>query len=201
MEVETSAGPKKSKGLLGAAAAKAASAAASAADAAGSAAGAAAGAAAGVAGKVPPSPTMSDAGQVKNLKKFMHLNGAHPPALLRSHPPASSVAPSAELRKLNQPPVCWIFLRCSVFASTEEADRLEHEQDQKNREMWFGILHPDTGVSIFYNQVHIFFLLYMLAFLPVRTAFQISPGTDEWAFWADLVIDIAIMFDIFLNFR
>jgi hypothetical protein len=41
----------------------------------------------------------------------------------------------------------------------------------------------------------------MLAFLPVRTAFQISPGTDEWAFWADLVIDIAIMFDIFLNFR
>jgi hypothetical protein len=95
----------------------------------------------------------------------------------------------------------WIFLRGTVFSSTEEADRLEHEQDQKNREMWFGILHPDTGVSIFYNQVHIFFLLYMLAFLPVRTAFQISPGTDEWAFWADLVIDIAIMFDIFLNFR
>ena len=75
------------------------------------------------------------------------------------------------------------------------------ERAKQQREKWCGILHPETGISIFYNQMHILFLLYMLAFLPVRTAFQITPQPDDWAFWADLFIDLAIVLDIVLNFR
>ena len=88
-----------------------------------------------------------------------------------------------------------------MFTSTEEADRLEMEREMRDREKWCGILHPDTGVSIFYNQMHICFLLYMLAFLPVRTAFQLTPTAADWSFWADLGIDLAIALDIVLNFR
>lgn len=75
------------------------------------------------------------------------------------------------------------------------------ERAKQQREKCCGVLHPETNVSIFYNQVHILFLLYMLAFLPVRTAFQITPTPDDWAFWVDLFIDLAIVLDIVLNFR
>lgn len=88
-----------------------------------------------------------------------------------------------------------------VFTSTAEANRLELEQDQQDREKCCGILHPETSVSIVYNQLQILCLLYMLAFLPVRTAFQITPSVDDWTFWVDLVIDSAIAIDIVLNFR
>ena len=92
------------------------------------------------------------------------------------------------------------FMDLKVFSSTEEANRLELERQRGEREKWCGILHPETGVSIFYNQMHIFLLIYTLVFLPVRTAFQITPTADDWAFWTDLGIDVAIVLDIVLNF-
>lgn len=88
-----------------------------------------------------------------------------------------------------------------VFSSTEEANRVELERQQEERNRCCGILHPETGISLFYNQMHIVFLLYLMAFLPVRTAFEITPQPDDWAFWADLFIDLAIAVDIVLNFR
>lgn len=89
----------------------------------------------------------------------------------------------------------------AVFTSTEEADRLEAEQAKLERVKWCGILHPETGTSIVYNQMHIIFLMYMMAVLPVRTAFQITPGVSDWDFWADVVVDTSIGIDIILNFR
>ena len=92
------------------------------------------------------------------------------------------------------------FMDLKVFSSTEEANRLELERQRGEREKWCGILHPETGVSTFYNQMHIIFLLYVMISLPVRTAFQITPTVDDWAFWVDLFIDAAIVLDIVLNF-
>jgi hypothetical protein len=59
-----------------------------------------------------------------------------------------------------------------VFTSTEEADRLELEEHERVRKKWCGLLHPETTVSICYNQLHMVGILYMLIMLPVRTAFD-----------------------------
>lgn len=59
-----------------------------------------------------------------------------------------------------------------VFTSTEEADRLELEEHERVRKKWCGLLHPETTVSICYNQLHMVGILYMLITLPVRTAFD-----------------------------
>ncbi len=49
--------------------------------------------------------------------------------------------------------------------------------------------------------MHVCFLLYMLAILPVRTAFGINPSPGSNEFIVDVVIDILIFIDIILNFR
>ena len=49
-------------------------------------------------------------------------------------------------------------LDIGVFASTEEADRLEEEQELRRRTEWCGLLHPETTASVLYNQTFIFFL-------------------------------------------
>ena len=49
--------------------------------------------------------------------------------------------------------------------------------------------------------MHVCFLLYMLAVLPVRTAFGMDPRPGSTEFAIDVVMDIIIFFDIILNFR
>ena len=49
--------------------------------------------------------------------------------------------------------------------------------------------------------MHVFFLLYMLVVLPVRTAFKIDPSPGTTEFLVDLVIDLIICVDICLNFK
>lgn len=49
--------------------------------------------------------------------------------------------------------------------------------------------------------MHVSFLLYMLAVLPVRTAFQIVPQPGTVGFTVDVCIDILIAIDIALNFK
>ena len=92
-------------------------------------------------------------------------------------------------------------LDLEVFSSTEEADRKEMEADLRNRRKWGGLLHPETTASVVYNQVHVVFLLYMAYVLPVRTAFMIDPPIGSAEFVLDVVIDLAICVDIFLNFH
>lgn len=82
-----------------------------------------------------------------------------------------------------------------IFASSEQADMLEAQTDQRNREKWGGILHPESTVSVVYNQMHVGFLLYMLAVLPVRTAFEIVPQPGDTEFTVDVVIDVLIFLD------
>eukprot|EP01044_Picomonas_judraskeda_P015276 COSAG03_NODE_2535_length_2664_cov_7.655750_1_plen_222_part_00 len=92
-------------------------------------------------------------------------------------------------------------LDIDVFASSEQADKLEAETEQRNREKWGGILHPETTMTVLYNQMHVGFLLYMLAMLPVRTAFNMVPKPGETVFFVDIAIDALIAFDILLNFN
>ena len=49
----------------------------------------------------------------------------------------------------------FIDLDLEVFHSTEEADRKEMEAELRNRRKWGGVLHPETTISIFYNQMHV----------------------------------------------
>ena len=86
------------------------------------------------------------------------------------------------------------------FKCTADADRLEREQELRDEQKWFGLLHPKTTNTAIYNQVHLFFLVYMLALLPVRAAFDITPSVDDVDFWLDIVMDLLICVDIFLNF-
>ena len=92
-------------------------------------------------------------------------------------------------------------LDIGVFASTEEADRLEEEQELRRRTEWCGLLHPETTASVLYNQTFIFFLCYLLVVMPVRTAFRIELDPGSLAFVIDLFIYVLFVGDIFLNFK
>ena len=64
---------------------------------------------------------------------------------------------------------------------------------------WFGLLHPRAPTRRLYDGVHIFILLYMAFTVPKRIAFSITP--DPWEVTVDLMMDAAIVCDIFLNFK
>lgn len=89
----------------------------------------------------------------------------------------------------------------TVFSSTEEADRAALEEHERLRKQCCGILHPETSVSIFYNQMHMCGIMYMLVMLPVRTSFDIVLNPSNTMFWVDVGIDCFIVADICLNFR
>jgi hypothetical protein len=93
------------------------------------------------------------------------------------------------------------FSDINFFNSTADADRQELLLDQEQRGHYFGLLHPDTGATTAYNQMHLILVLYLLAILPVRAAFGIVPRPDEFQFWADVFIDLTIVLDIMLNFK
>jgi hypothetical protein len=95
----------------------------------------------------------------------------------------------------------FIDLDLEIFSSTEEADRKEMEAELRHRRKWGGLLHPETTSSVVYNQMHVIFLLYMAYVLPIRTAFMIDPPVGSAEFVIDVVIDLAICVDIFLNFH
>lgn len=116
-----------------------------------------------------------------------HLEGAKAEVLEE----ASSLA---KLKKFQ-------LLDIDIFASNEQADKVKAQTDALNKKKWGGILHPETTVSVAYNQMHFFFLLYLLAMLPVRTAFKIVPQPDSIAFAVDVLIDVLIAIDICLNFK
>jgi hypothetical protein len=61
-----------------------------------------------------------------------------------------------------------------------EANRHQERLDEEQRTKWFGLLHPDTGTTSLYNQLHMLFLMYMLAVLPVRAAFGLVPVSFPW---------------------
>eukprot|EP01048_Picozoa_sp_COSAG05_P007305 COSAG05_NODE_512_length_9090_cov_33.937827_1_plen_173_part_10 len=54
------------------------------------------------------------------------------------------------------------FANSNLFHSNAEAERLQAEKELMQREKWLGLLHPETAATAVYNQVHVFFLVYML---------------------------------------
>ena len=110
---------------------------------------------------------------------------------------AAGIHEAGKIKELKK----FIDLDLEVFNSTEEADRKEMEEDLRNRRKWGGILHPETTISIVYNQIHVVCLLYMGYRLPVRTAFMFDPAPGSTEFLIDVSIDLFICLDIFLNFH
>jgi hypothetical protein len=65
------------------------------------------------------------------------------------------------------------------------------------------LLHPRTNASTTYDISQMALLWYIVATVPWRIAFNIQPTmvSHPVAFWFDLFVDLAIVFDICLNFR
>ena len=118
-------------------------------------------------------------------------------AAVAANTAAHGIEEAAKVKELRK----FIDLDLEVFSSTEEADRREMEAELNNRRKWGGLLHPETTTSVIYNQMHVLCLLYMAYVLPVRTAFMIDPPAGSAEFIIDVLIDLFICIDIFLNFH
>lgn len=88
----------------------------------------------------------------------------------------------------------------TVFGTTAEADEFEWQEEQRLKAKWFGMLHPDTGVSNIYDMIQMLLLVYLLFTLPYNLAFDLMAEPDTFAFWMEILVDGALAFDMILSF-
>lgn len=94
--------------------------------------------------------------------------------------------------------------RIAIFARTQEfgevtVDELDMDPDLlEHMREWCGLKHPRTKVSITYDVVQFVLLLYIVIWVPWRIAFETETTPDEFVFWWDIFIDVALVFDMFL---
>ena len=94
--------------------------------------------------------------------------------------------------------------RIAIFARTQEfgevtVDELDMDPDlHEHMREWCGLKHPRTKVSLTYDVVQFVLLLYIVIWVPWRIAFETETTPDEFVFWWDIFIDVALVFDMFL---
>ena len=92
------------------------------------------------------------------------------------------------------------FTELNIFGSTNEVDEKDYEDEQFLRARWGGLLHPNTGVSQAYDGVQTIFLVYILVNVPWRIGFNTTATPDMAIYWIDIIVDVALLFDLVLNF-
>eukprot|EP01046_Picozoa_sp_COSAG06_P020677 COSAG06_NODE_1522_length_9205_cov_36.374588_7_plen_350_part_00 len=63
---------------------------------------------------------------------------------------------------------------------------------------WCGLKHPRTQVSLAYDLIQFVLLMYIVAWVPWRIAFETETTPDEFMYWWDIFVDLALVFDMFL---
>ena len=63
---------------------------------------------------------------------------------------------------------------------------------------WYGLKHPRTRTSLVYDTVQFVLLLYIVAWVPWRIAFELETRPNQFIFWWDIFVDLALVFDMFL---
>lgn len=63
---------------------------------------------------------------------------------------------------------------------------------------WCGLKHPRTRQSLTYDVAQFVLLLYIVAWVPWRIAFETETLPNQFIFWWDIFIDLALVFDMFL---
>lgn len=70
--------------------------------------------------------------------------------------------------------------------------------DVELRQKCGGLLHPKARPRIYYNMMHAIILMYYIYTVPLRIAFE--PELKPWEATLDILIDLLIWVDIFINF-
>ena len=86
----------------------------------------------------------------------------------------------------------------SVFGDVAPEATTRQRDDFELQKKWCGLLHPKTLTRKNYDLFQCLILLYFAYILPKRIGFEIEPNATESI--VDMCIDLAIVFDIFLNF-
>lgn len=63
---------------------------------------------------------------------------------------------------------------------------------------WMGLRHPRTKASLMYDTIQFVLLLYIVAMVPWRIAFEMETTPYEFIFWWDIFIDLALCGDMIL---
>ena len=91
------------------------------------------------------------------------------------------------------------FKNLHVFGSKQEQADSAWALAQRHKTKWFGLLHPDTNISGFYDFFNICLLLYLLCTLPYNLAYSVTPRDDEPQFYFDIFVDACLAFDIMMS--
>ena len=120
-------------------------------------------------------------------EKSTGLRKSHPTSEDGAHSPMSPQSPK--------------YAEIAVFGSTAEADDAEYEAEMANRARCCGLLHPETSISMVYDSWQMICLIYLLLVLPWRIAFEEVPKSGEISLYMDIIVDLSLGGDIFLNLQ
>ena len=94
--------------------------------------------------------------------------------------------------------------KIAVFARQEEFGEVTLDEQDMDPDLlehlreWYGLKHPRTKASLVYDVVQFFLLLYIVVWVPWRIAFELETRPDQFIFWWDIFVDLALVFDMFL---